>query len=129
MATLSSGQSMFRRSSARWLAPLALVSCAVVVYAVAMSGLRSGDGDRAPAKPAGDTPGEGSGSGESSRSTPATTSERPTGSGPRSYTVRPGDTLSAISAATGVPLREIRRLNPSLDSQSLQAGQRVKLAP
>jgi len=116
---------MFRRSPARWLAPLALVGCAIAVYAVTMSGLGSGDGDPPPAKPAGTTPAKRSGT---QKPSDTTTTPRSTGA-QRSYTVRPGDTLVAISTQTGVPLKEIQRLNPSLDSQSLQAGQRVKLSP
>lgn len=118
---------MFRRSPARWLAPLALVGCAIAVYAVTMSGLGSGDGDPPSAKPAGANPAKRSGT-QQSKPSDTTTTPRSTGA-QRNYTVRPGDTLVAISTQTGVPLKEIQRLNPSLDSQSLQAGQRVKLSP
>ena len=45
------------------------------------------------------------------------------------YIVKSGDTLSAISIKTGVPLDTIQRLNPSVDAQTLHAGQRLKLAP
>jgi LysM repeat protein len=43
--------------------------------------------------------------------------------------VKSGDTLSSISIKTGVSLARIQALNPKLDSQSLQTGQRVKLSP
>ena len=46
-----------------------------------------------------------------------------------SYTVKPGDVLSAIAIKTGVPLDTILRLNPNVDAQSLHAGQKLKLAP
>ncbi len=47
----------------------------------------------------------------------------------RAYIVKSGDTLSSISIKTGVSLARIQALNPKLDSQSLQTGQRVKLSP
>lgn len=88
----------------------------------------------------------GSSSSDSGSSIPATlTSTRTTSTGagaatttttttttshtPRYYTVRPGDVLSAIAAATNVPLSRIEQLNPSVDAQSLHVGQRIKLAP
>jgi LysM repeat protein len=45
------------------------------------------------------------------------------------YSVRPGDTLSAIAARTGVPMSRLTSLNPSLagSPNSLQAGQRLRL--
>ena len=43
--------------------------------------------------------------------------------------VRAGDTLSGIAERTGVPLATLIRLNEGVDSQSLQTGQRLKLAP
>ena len=44
-----------------------------------------------------------------------------------SYTVRPGDTIEVISERTRVPRDEIIRLNPDLDPQALQPGQKIKL--
>jgi LysM repeat protein len=106
-----------RRSPARWLAPVALVTCAVAVYAVVDNTLLKDSSTK--------------GSGTTQRSTPtkptarkpATTKHR------RSYTVKSGDTLSAISVKTGVPLDTIERLNPKLDADTLHAGQKVRLAP
>jgi LysM repeat protein len=43
------------------------------------------------------------------------------------YVVKPGDSLSTISAKTGVPLPTIESLNPSIDPNALQAGQRLRL--
>jgi LysM repeat protein len=43
--------------------------------------------------------------------------------------VRAGDTLSGIAERTGVPLATLIRLNEGVDSQTLQTGQRLKLAP
>lgn len=45
----------------------------------------------------------------------------------QTYTVQTGDTLTAISHKTGVPVAEILALNPEVDPQILIAGQTLKL--
>jgi LysM repeat protein len=45
----------------------------------------------------------------------------------RTYEVKEGDNLAAISRETGVPVPEIEDLNPTLDPQTLLPGQRIKL--
>src|SRR5215210_6885371 len=112
---------MAARSPARWLAPIALVTAAIAVYVVVSGGLGT---DRSTTK-------ERTTRSSSSRERGASpaSSRRRRGRRPRTYVVRPGDTLSAISARTGVPLTTLTRLNEGLDSQTLQAGQRVKLRP
>lgn len=112
-----------RRSPARWLAPLALVACAVAVYSVVNATLLSDD------------PGSKASTTSASASKTRTASARSKSSKGsksrrrRTYTVKPGDTLSSIAVKTGVSLERIQTLNPTLDSQSLQTGQRVKLSP
>jgi LysM repeat protein len=114
-----------RRSPARWLAPIALVACAVVVYSVVNGTLLSSD----------ETPSKSTGSKSSTTSKTRTVSQhsksgkRSGGGRRRTYIVKAGDTLSAIAQKTGVSLERIQALNPKLDSQSLQTGQRVKLSP
>jgi Tfp pilus assembly protein FimV len=111
-----------RQSSIRLLAPASLALFAVVFLVVVVASL--GDGD-----------------GESNRSSdqPAAASERRSArerdrgreseqrGNPRFYTVKPGDNLAAIAQETGVPLEELRSLNPELDPQGLVSGQRVRL--
>ena len=106
-----------RRSPTRWLAPVALVTCAVAVYAVVDNTLLKNDSS----SPGNET---------TQRSTPTKTTTRKTSATKRrrSYTVKSGDTLSAISVKTGVSLGTIQRLNPKLDADTLHAGQRVRLA-
>jgi LysM repeat protein len=107
-----------RRSPARWLAPVALVTCAVAVYAVVDNTLLKDSSTK--------------GNDTTQRSTPTkpTTARKTTTTKRRhSYTVKSGDTLSAISVKTGVPLDTIERLNPKLDADTLHAGQKVRLAP
>jgi LysM repeat protein len=114
-----------RRSPARWLAPIALVACAVAVYTVVNATLLSSD-DSSSKTPA---------SKSSTTSKTRTVSERSksgkrrTSRRRRTYTVKGGDTLSSIAVKTGVSLERIQALNPKLDSNSLQTGQRVKLSP
>jgi LysM repeat protein len=43
--------------------------------------------------------------------------------------VRTGDTLSSISLDTGVSVDRLQELNPDVDVQALQPGQRLKLRP
>ncbi len=106
-----------RRSPARWLAPVALVTCAVAVYAVVDNTLLKDSSTN--------------GNETTQRSTPTKPTARKTTTTKRrrSYTVKSGDTLSAISVKTGVPLDTLERLNPKLDADTLHAGQKVRLAP
>ena len=46
---------------------------------------------------------------------------------PKTYTVEPGDTLTAISRQTGIPIGQIERLNPEVDPQILVEGEELKL--
>jgi LysM repeat protein len=96
---------------------VALITCAVAVYAVV---------DHTVLK----DPASSNGNGSTQPAVPAkSTSSRSTSRKRRSYTVRSGDTLSAISIRTGVSLQTIQRLNPKIDAQTLHAGQKVRLVP
>jgi LysM repeat protein len=113
-----------RRSPARWLAPIALVACAFAVYSVVNANLLSSD------EPGGSSPSATASTSSKSRSASQRSgSGRRSGRRRRTYTVKPGDTLSSIALKTGVPLARLQELNPKLDSQSLQTGQQVKLSP
>jgi peptidoglycan DL-endopeptidase CwlS len=98
---------------------VALVTCAVAVYAVVDNTLLKDDSSSK------------NGNETTQRSTPSKTTTRKTSATKRrrSYTVKSGDTLSAISVKTGVSLATIERLNPKLDADTLHAGQKVRLAP
>ncbi len=43
------------------------------------------------------------------------------------YAVEPGDSMTAIARKTGVPLSTLESLNPHVDPNSLQTGQRLRL--
>lgn len=70
--------------------------------------------------------GSGSGSG-SQAGGPARTEARQ--SGPKVYVVKQGDTLSAIAMDAGVTVETLQQLNPGVDVQALQPGQRLRLRP
>ena len=43
------------------------------------------------------------------------------------YVVKPGDTLTAIAAKTGISVTELKELNPETDPQILIEGEKLKL--
>ncbi len=100
-------------TASRWIAPAALILAALVTGLIVLGSGGSGSG---------------SGSGSGAAPAPVTTVEAKT-TGARFYTVRSGDTLTAISIDTGVPLVTLQQLNPELDSQALQPGDRLRLRP
>ena len=102
-----------KRSPARIFAPLALVACAVAVLAIVNT----------------NNPGSKDTSSNPAQTSTVTTTSKAKKKVRRSYIVKNGDVLSAISIKTGVPLDTIIRLNPNVDAQSLHAGQKLKLAP
>ena len=107
-----------RRSLGRWLAPVALITCAVAVYAVVDNTLLKDDATT-----------KGNETTERTTSTKTTSGKAAKKSKRRrAYTVKSGDTLSAISIKTGVSLATIQRLNPKLEADTLHAGQRVRLS-
>lgn len=104
------------RRSTRWLAPLAIVAVAIAGYSIASGGSADDSDGGATSKKKTTT---------SRTDRPATSRERK----PRSYTVRSGDTLSAISLDTDISVGQIQKLNPDVDVQALQPGQRLKIRP
>jgi LysM repeat protein len=107
-----------RRRIGRWLAPVALITCAVAVYAVVDNTLLKDD-----------SPSTGTDSTQQATTTKTTSGKAAKkAKRRRAYTVKAGDTLSAISIKTGVSLARIQRLNPKLEADTLHAGQRVRLS-
>jgi LysM repeat protein len=107
-----------RRRIGRWLAPVALITCAVAVYAVVDNTLLKDDSASS------------SSTGPQQTTTTKTTSKKGSKARKRrrAYVVKSGDTLSAISIKTGVSMTTIQRLNPKLEADTLHAGQRVRLS-
>src|SRR4051812_15552342 len=107
---------MVPRSTARWLAPLALMA-AVAAVGLIVTSSTGGDGDPAPGSNSSqqqerDRTSTGS-------TTAAETTETSAAEGPASYTVKSGDTLADIAEETGVTVQELQELNPDVDPQSL----------
>lgn len=100
---------------ARFLAPIALASVAVGVYLMVHSTLA----------PNSSTPTRTSVVIANSRRHAA----RPRHHAPTFYRVKTGDTLSQISAKTGVSVAQLTSLNPAIANSpnSLQTGQRLRL--
>jgi LysM repeat protein len=103
---------MAHRSPARFLAPLALLAFVFALFMVVQSSQTDSDE-----------------TGTSNRATDSrpTATPTPQRKGPRRYRVKVGDTPSSIAEKTGVPLEDILRLNPDLDPQTIQVGQRIRL--
>lgn len=49
------------------------------------------------------------------------------GNVPKIYVVQNGDTLTSIAHETGVPVATIVKLNPGVDPQILNSGEKLKL--
>ena len=102
---------MAARSPLRLLAPIAIAVVLVGVVAVVVSSSDGGSGDKGTARTA---------------TAPAKKKVPPRR---RTYRVKEGDTLTAISDKTGVSTARLIALNPGLDPQALQLGDRLKLRP
>jgi LysM repeat protein len=113
---------MRRLRPARFLAPLALFACALAIWLIV--------------KPAGDTGSAASGTSTATTSTTTGKRHKPSsGSGKKrststsgkTYTVKSGDTLSGIAQTTGKTVQQLLDLNTSLDANTMQVGQKIKL--
>jgi LysM repeat protein len=110
---------MRHRSPARFLAPLALVTCAVAVYAVVDHELGS-DGKASNGTTSTTSKSKGTGTGTTS------TTRKTTGKA-KTYTVKSGDVLSAIAEKTGTTVTALQTRNPDIDASALRPGQKLKL--
>lgn len=98
---------MNRRSRARFLAPIALAAVLAGTYVVVQDGLTT-------------------------KHTAATQRHQTSGlkrhyRHARFYVVAPGENLTSIASKTGLPVGALEALNPSVDPNSLQTGQRLRL--
>src|ERR1044071_1275429 len=103
---------MADRNPARLAAPLALLAAAIAV-AVVVAASRPGSTDSPSPLP------------RPAVTQPVRRSSRP--ATPRAYVVKPGDTLTVIADKAGVSIEEIERLNPDVDPNALQSGERLEL--
>lgn len=108
---------MAHRSPARWLAPIALVVFVFALLVVVGSSDTGGGGeDRAAPNATATVAGAEGGEEEGSRPR-----ER------KFYVVKLGDTPSQIADENGLTLEELEELNPDLDPQLMQTGDRIRL--
>jgi spore germination protein YaaH len=100
---------MGARNPARYLAPIALLATITATYLIVNRGLAN----------------------QHSTTVSQTSTVRPTPShklgGGRFYVVRPGDSLSVIASKAGVSLSTLQSLNPGVNPNALQVGQRLTL--
>ena|SRR5436305_10676712 len=100
---------MVARNRLRYLAPIALAAVINATYFV----VRASVNDKHPARPA--------------HVVRKKTKRHSKLSRARFYVVQQGDTLSAISSRSGIPVPTIQELNPNLNPNALQTGQRIRL--
>jgi LysM repeat protein len=108
---------MAGRSPLRFLAPIALVACAVALYTV-VDDARTGGRDSTSQTP-------------SPSSTPSGSKPAATKKAKRKrkvYVVKSGDTASGIAEKTGVTVDTMKKLNKKFDPQTLAPGQRIRLS-
>ena len=115
----------YSRSPARWLGPLAILAALVAIFAIVSA--TTGDDDSGSTPKQTSTEERRSDRKRTSTGETKTTSTTPK-SEPKTYTVKPGDTLAGIAETTGVPIEELQELNPGVDSNSLSIGQELRLA-
>lgn len=99
----------------RLLAPAALIVFAVLLLAAVTGSVVGGSGP------------SGGGDAEQAGAEREAGSERPRARGRATYKVRAGDTLGSIAERTGRTPEQLQELNPGLDAQTLQPGQKLKL--
>jgi LysM repeat protein len=106
---------MVARNVGRYLAPIALIVAIVATFLVVSSGLSTS---------AGTSTSHHSTAAHRSVHTAATVHATP----PKVfYVVQSGDSLSTISVKTGVSVPTLETLNPSVNPNALQTGQRLRL--
>jgi LysM repeat protein len=110
------------RSSARLLAPIAIVVFAIALLIV----LTTAGGDDKSDKGSGPTRAEQRDLKLEQRGK-ARSRSRTAARSASVYVVKTGDTLGSIAERTGVPVEKLQELNPTLDPQALVSGQRIKL--
>lgn len=109
-----------RAEFARFAAPVAFLLAVTVAVLLVRAGLQ---GD----EPSATTPSVSVGG--TRASAPTTTKRRPKRrrAGARFYRVESGDTYGSIAAQVGTSVDRLRALNPNVDPNALQTGQRIRV--
>jgi LysM repeat protein len=96
------------------LAPTAFLAAATVAVLLIRAGLDSNGEQRPPATRPSRTATE-----------PATTRSNPPAPVQRTYTIQEGDTFETIASDLDTTVERLQALNPEVDPNSLQVGQRI----
>ena len=104
----------------RLLAPAAILFAATVAGQLNRAGLGPND-DPAATQPAARQPA----ATRSVRSTPPPPAPRPRRRVTRTYRIQEGDTFATIAADQGTSVERLQALNPDVDPNSLQVGQKI----
>lgn len=106
---------MAARKPGRYLAPIALLAIVAAIYLLVQANQSAGS--HAPTTPV------------IPRTLAHTPSRHASAHGRHAafYTVQPGDTLSGISTKTRVPIATLQSLNPGINPNALQTGQRLRV--
>ncbi|WCB95584.1 hypothetical protein DSM104299_04333 [Baekduia alba] len=110
---------MRRRSPARWLAPLALVTCAVAIYTVVDHELLSDDGGAKTTSSTKSSTGNATGT--------TSTTKRKSTKKSKTYVVKSGDSFSVIASKEDIDIAALQEANPKVDASALHPGQKLKL--
>jgi LysM repeat protein len=98
-----------RRSPARFFAPIALIAVVAGTYLIVQHGLAAKKHTRRP------------------QNTSHLTHTQRKYEKKKFYVVQAGDSLTLIGVRTGIPVGTIEALNPNVDPNALQPGQRLRL--
>jgi LysM repeat protein len=110
---------MSYRTPLRFLAPIALIAVIVAIFLVVGSTTGGGSGN--------DKASNGTGTQLSAKEKKRRRERRKARQSRTTYTVKPGDSLDAIAIAVKVPKETLLQLNPNVDPQALQPGQKIKI--
>ena len=103
---------MAARKSGRYLAPIALLAVVLAIFLLVRANEATGSHASTPPL------------------VPQTLAHTPGSPAARHrlfYTVQPGDTLSGISLKTHTSMAKLQSLNPGINPNALQTGQRLRL--
>lgn len=113
----------------RILAPLALVAALVALFVVVSSTLEDEEVGENPPTEAAQDEAERERGREAEREEAEAEAEADEQLPQTFYVVREGDSFAGISERTGIPTETLQQLNPGVDPQALQSGERLRLRP
>ena len=101
----------------RWAAPVAFLAAITILALVVRAGFESGSHHQA---------------GQSTTTVSSKKKKKQHGhhttkQAVKTYTVQTGDTLSVIASKTGTTVAILLKLNPHIDPQALQVGQKIRV--